>query len=118
MMEGVAVLTEQTERFIAENPSDIAFTRHTNVNDGAGGHTTTTNDLSAQTVRVVQASPTRTSPSIRNTEGEVTQPDANLICMPDTDVQIGDTFQWNGLSMKVVWIILLPYEKVAEVVAG
>lgn len=117
-MEEIPLLVEQTQQFINDNPTSLVFTRHTKTPDGAGGTTSTSAPLPAQVVRIVQASPTRTSVGVRNTEGEVTQPDANLICTLDVDVQIGDTFQWNGLSMKVVWVILLPYEKIAEVVAG
>lgn len=112
--QGISVLTEQTEQFIDENPTDLVLTRNTKVPDGAGGSTTSPTDLDPQTVRVIPQS-RLVSVERRTTAGAVVKPDMNLICMPDADVQRGDTFTYNGLKMQVVWVSVLSYEKIAEV---
>lgn len=114
-MEPNTVKVRQTERFIAENPTDLVLTRNTRASDGAGGFTTSPTPLSSQVVRIVQQ---RTSAAVerRNISGEVVNPSVTLVCLPSVNVQRGDTFTWQGLSAEVVWRTDLGYVVHAEVV--
>lgn len=113
-MQGHGVLLQQTEQFINDNPTDVVFTRHTKVSDGAGGSTTTSTPLSAQTVRIVQAGPSG-SVERQNQEGTVDRPDLTIVAMPDADLQRGDTFTWQSMNAQVTWVRTLDYELLADV---
>lgn len=113
-MEGVGVLREQTKRFIDENPTDIAFTHNEKTPDGMGGYTLTPTPVPPQTVRVIQTVSAQ-STERRTLSGEMTTPDLKVLGEWDVDMQIGDTFEWMGLPVEIVWIVVLPYEKTAEV---
>lgn len=113
-MEGVGVLREQTERFIAENPSDIIFTRNTKVEDGMGGHTLDPHPLDSQRVRIIQQVSAQATER-RTVSGEMTTPDMKVLAAWDADLEMGDTFEWRDLPVEVIWIVELPYEKTAEV---
>lgn len=113
-MEGTAVLKEQTEQFIGENPTDIVLTRRTKSPDGAGGSVLgPPTPLLTQRVRLVE---TVSSAAIerRTSAGEVIRPDYKMLMEWDADVLVGDTLTYNGLRMEVVWVVLMPYEKTAE----
>jgi hypothetical protein len=113
-MEGVAILREQTKRFIDENPTDVVFTHNTPVSDGMGGHTTTPTPVPAQTVRIIQAVSAQSSER-RTVSGEMTTPDMKVLAEWDADIEMGDTFEWRNLPVEVIWVVELPYEKTAEV---
>lgn len=112
--QGLGVLREQTEAFIAENPYIVALVRNTKVSDGAGGWTTTPLALSPQVVRLVPQS-RLVSVERRTVGGEMTKPDMNMLATYDADVEVGDTFTWNGRTVEVVWIHATGYEKTCEV---
>lgn len=114
-MQGTDTMVKQTLRFIEENPADITFTRRTKVPDGAGGYTTTDAPLpDPQQVRVVQQ-PANAQVERRNQAGEVVRPALNIIALPDANIEIADTFTWQGRLVEVVWITDLGYELICEV---
>lgn len=115
-MEGTDVLKEQTKRFIDENPTDVVFTHNTPVSDGMGGHTMNPTPVPAQTVRIIQMVSAQATER-RTVSGEMVSPDMKVLGEWDADIKKDDTFIWNGLDMEVVWVVVLPYEKTAEVVA-
>lgn len=114
-MEGTTVLKEQTKRFIDENPTDIVFTHNARVPDGMGGYTTAPTPVPAQRVRVIQSVSAQATER-RTTSGEMVSPDMKILGEWDADIHKDDTFVWNGLNVEVVWVVVLPYEKTAEVV--
>lgn len=113
-MEGTNVLKEQTQQFILENPAEIVFTRNTPVSDGMGGFTTDPTPLEPQTVRVIQTVSAQATER-RTISGEVTTPDMKVLAEWDADIEVGDTFKWQTMDVEVVWVVVLPYEKTAEV---
>ena len=112
--QGMAVLREQTHRFILENPSQIVLKRPTDVPDGAGGSTTTETDRPSQTVRIIDRF-SAVMTERRTLSGEMTTPDFNVLFEWDGDVQVGDVFTRHGLRMEIVWVLDNGYRKTAEV---
>lgn len=116
-MQGVDVLTEQTQRFIDDDPTDLVLTRSTKSDDGAGGSVLgSPTDLPAQTVRVVPQNRV-IAVERRTVEGETVTPDYKVISMPDGDFQRGDIYTYGGIRFEIVWITPLSYELIIEAVA-
>lgn len=114
-MQGVAVLREQTRRFIADLPTEVTLSRSVASDDGAGGTVYgPPASLSPQTFKLTQQSESSATER-RTSDGEVVRPTLRVVAEWDADIAIGDTFTWNGLPVEVVWITALPYEKLAEV---
>lgn len=113
-MNGPGVLLQQTEQFVNDNPTDLILKRNAKAPDGAGGTTSTPTPLSPQTVRIVQASESN-AVERQNAAGEVVRPALKIVCMPDTDIERGDTFTWMGMNAEVVWLTALQYEITADV---
>lgn len=113
-MEGTTVLREQTKRFIDENPAEITFTRNTPTPDGAGGETDSALPLGKQVVRVIPQVSAQ-STERRTVSGNMVTPDMKVLAEWDADLQRGDTFEWDDMPVEVIWVVVLPYEKTAEV---
>lgn len=111
--QGIGVLTRQTKQFIDQNPTNVVFSRMTKVADGAGGSTTAPTALAPQTVRLVRPQMSE-SVERRTVGGEVVLPTLVVIAMPTADINRGDTFQYLGLDMEVVWITDMGYELSCE----
>ena len=112
-MQGVEVLREQTKQFIAEDPTSVVLSRNTKAEDGAGGSTFTPAPLPSQVVKVAQRSES-SSVERRTESGEVVRPGITLVCEWDADIQRGDTFEWEGLNVEIVWVTALDYVKHGE----
>lgn len=112
MQQGIRL--RQTRRFIASDPSSIVLGRNVQADDGAGGFTTTATAQRAQVFKVVQKAQSD-AVERRNMAGEVVRPAITLVCMPDANIQRGDTFTWEGLAAEVVWLTRLDYVLHAEV---
>lgn len=113
--QGIRVLREQTRKFIAENPVTVVLTHHAKEPDGAGGYTWSTAGATTVTGRIIPRA-TAMDTERRTSTGEVVRPDTTLLCSFDADVRIDDTYQWKGMTVEVVWVNDMGYEKVAEVV--
>lgn len=114
MTAGTRVLREQTRKFIAESAYEVILTRGTRTDDGAGGFfIADPTPLGPQTVKVIQIS-SAAAVERKSVGGEVVRPDIKLLCEWDADIQMGDTMDWNGLVLEVVWMIRLDYEITAE----
>lgn len=114
--QGVNVEREQTQQFIDQNPLYITFTRNVRNPDGAGGGTYTPTPLPPQKCRIVPQN-RMISVERRNVNGAVVRPDMNVIAPWDADIMRGDTFQWQNMTMEVVWVNAISYEIIAEVAA-
>lgn len=113
-MEGTAVMRKQTKRFIDENPSVITFERNARITDGMGGWLPGDPiPVEPQTVRVVEQVSAQ-AVERRTSAGEMTSPEFKVVAEWDADIQMNDTMLWNGLTLEVVWIILMPYEKTCD----
>lgn len=114
--QGLAVEREQTEQFIDQRASSVVLSRPVRADDGAGGSTSTLTPLPAQKARFISQ---RSAVSVeRRTVGGVTvKPDMVLMMLWDANVRRGDVFTYQNLTMEVVWVHDLDYEKLAEVVA-
>lgn len=115
-----ALHIRQTQAFIDENPMDIVVHRRHKVDTPSGGWTWEADaDLASQTVRKVgKFVSSASSDGIARTtsDGKVVVPSSVVIGLPDWDVQIGDTFDIDGVEHEVVWISTLPvWRKAAEV---
>jgi hypothetical protein len=115
--QGLRILIEQTSAFIEENPTDLVITRPVREPDGAGGmRDLPPNDLPAQRVRVVPASPSA-SVEVRNTSGETVSLAYSLVGLPDCDVQPDDSMVIDGLRYEVAVVVIIGgYVKRAELV--
>jgi hypothetical protein len=114
MTYGVRVLREQTRKFIAEDAVEVVLTRGTRTPDGAGGFTIANPaPLLPQTMKVIQIA-SAAAVERKSVGGEVVRPDIKLLAEWDADIQMGDTMEWNGLILEVVWMIKLDYEVTAE----
>lgn len=114
--QGRRLLVEQTNQFVNENPSDIVVTRHTKVDDGAGGHTTTSALLEPQRARLVPTAPSA-AVERRTADGEVLTTLYSVVADPSIDMREGDTFLINGIKHEVVIAVGIGgYEFRAEVV--
>jgi hypothetical protein len=110
------VLRKQTTAYIAANPVAVALVRTVLVDDGAGGKKpASVGPLSPQTVRIIQQNDLRTGVERRTVAGEVVRPTLAMLTEWNANVEEGDTFTWNDLSLEVVWITDLGYEKTCEV---
>lgn len=114
MTQGLGVLRQQTKQFIDENPTAISLVRGVKVPDGAGGNTFTTVDLLPQTMRLIEQQENSTVER-QTVGGKVVRPMLNLFCEYDADIQRGDQFTWQGMTVQVVWITDTGYAKTAEV---
>lgn len=113
--QGLRLLIEQTDQFIAENPSVIDVVRPTRTEDGAGGTIATPTALPAQTVRLVPLAPS-TSVERRTVDGEVVTTVYSVVANPEVDLREGDYFPINGARHEVVLAIDIGgYELRAEV---
>lgn len=109
----MGVLREQTEFFIDQNPIDLVLSRITKVDDGAGGTTEDSVPLDAQKMRLVKPAPS-TSVERRTVGGEMVFPTLSVVAQFDADMQRGDTFKYQGLTMEIVWVNDMGYEKIGE----
>jgi hypothetical protein len=114
MMQGLEVLKKQTHAFIQEDPTPIVLTRHTSTPDGAGGTNESDAPLAPQTMRIVQTEESNTVERTNN-QGEVVRPQLRIVAEVYADIIRGDTFVWQGMNCEVVWVMLLQYEKIADV---
>ena len=114
-IQELSIQREQTTNYINANPTDIALTRYTRTSDGAGGTTATGATLDPQTFRVVAQSSAARTTERRTVSGAMVNPDIILVCQWDANIERGDSFDYNGIKMQVVWITDLQYEKLAEV---
>lgn len=92
-----------TEGFIAENPTSIAVIRTQRVKTAAGGlrKVKLPDPMPPVTVRMVSNG----NPSTRlDEDGSQVLPSYTVVAPPGSDIEVWDTFQWNGKSYKVVWI--------------
>lgn len=112
--QGMAVLREQTEQFIDQNPSMVTLTRYTKVADGAGGTRSTPTVLPPQKVRAI-TNRSAVSAERRTIGGVTVHPEVTLQCLWDANIERGDTFMVENVMMEVVWVSRLGYEKLAEV---
>lgn len=112
--QGISVEREQTEQFIDQNPISVTLSRNVRIDDGAGGGTVSSTPLPPQKMRFVPQS-RLVSVERRNVAGAKVKPDMNLIALWNADIQRGDTFTWQGMTMEVVWVNKIPYEIIAEV---
>lgn len=115
--QGLRVMTEQTRKFIAENPTDVVLSRRVESDDGSGG--TSLGPAVAQdpqTMRIVPQSASAAS-EVRTTSGEMLKPTAVLIALPDANVERGDSLVIDGIRHEVAWVRRLGYEISADVVA-
>jgi hypothetical protein len=103
-MDGLALLIEQTEGFIADNPSDIAFTHQVKVPDGAGGNTWSDVAGSILTVRLVPENPS-TATEQRTVDGEVGKTEYTIVSVPGADIREGDWFLVNAVRYEVTTVL-------------
>lgn len=105
---------QQTKDFIEDDVDTITLRRKVKVPDGAGGSTTTEQDVGDIQGRMVLQ---RQGVGVerRNVNGEVVTVDMVLVCEHDVDVRLGDLFTWEGRKFEVVWVNNLEYELSCEV---
>lgn len=114
-MSEINTLRRQTNQYIAFNPTTVVLTREVRTEDGAGGYTTAgSTPLSPQVVRIIQQRESNATER-RNRDGEVVRPSLVLLAAWDADVEVDDTFTWNGMRAEVVWVTDMGYEKSCEV---
>ena len=105
----------QTRAYIKENPTTVTFMRGAATDDGAGGVIYGDREpVDPQVVRIIQQQ-RAVDTERRNNDGEVTRPNVTVMCEHDADVQEGDQFPWEGVTMEVRWITDLDYELLLEV---
>lgn len=116
-----AIHVKQTVAFINEAPMDIIIHRRHKEEVPSGGFKWVNDpDLAPQTVRklgrYVSSANVGGSGSRTTTDGQVVVPNAIIIGLPDFDVQIGDTFDIDGISHEVMWVSdLPPWRRAVEV---
>lgn len=106
-----------TQRFIDENPNDFTLERPTLTDDGAGGvRKTGTTTLEPQTMRLVGSYLQSAQTSQVTVNGQVVVPEFTLIALPSADVQVRDTFTFEGKVHEVVFVSTHPeWRKAAAV---
>lgn len=103
--QGNRLLVEQTEQFIAENPTVVSINRPVKEADGAGGKRRLAPAvLDPQTVRLVPMAP-NVSVERRTSDGEVVTTVYSLVAMPDADIKEEDFFEINDARHEVVTVI-------------
>lgn len=100
----IKVLRRQTTRFIADNPTMIAFTRPgARVSDGAGGWTTG-NDTPIDPQKVRLIIQPRAGLSTQNIDGEKINPVYVMIAEWDADITLNDVFMHEGRDYKIEFV--------------
>lgn len=113
-MTELDMLTQQTQDYIAANPSTITFSRPSKASDGAGGTTTAATPVQPQVVRMIRQSESGSVES-RNRDGEVVRPEWVLMAMPDADILEDDTFMWQGHQASIAYVTDMGYELLCPV---
>jgi hypothetical protein len=91
---------EQTRQFIEYHPTNVVLTRTPYVADGAGGwQEGTPAALDAQRVRIVGM---KQGASIVTSDGTRVALEKSLVGMGDFDVEVGDTFQYEGRLFEII----------------
>jgi hypothetical protein len=106
-----------TQMFIDANANTFNLQRSARVSDGAGGWTTgTPADVGAQTMRLVGLSQLSTQAERVSADGHIVRATFALVCLPSADIEVGDTFDFEGAVHEVLFVSTHPeWRKRAEV---
>lgn len=103
-----------TQAFINADSRPISLLRALRTDDGAGGYTTTTQNLSTQKMRLIPQQDGATQQT--TADGQQVVPQYVLMGRWDADMQRGDTFVIDGQTYEVVFVNLnSQYERKGEV---
>lgn len=95
----------QTQAFVGADEFDVTFERIFETADGLGGRTETVEQLPPQRVRIIPSKTRSASLTYTRPTGEViSSKDLLLIGDPDLDVQMTDTFTWQGQGFQISYI--------------
>jgi len=106
-----------TQMFIDANPNSFVLTRTARTSDGAGGFLPGTATVKTpQTMRLVGLGQLSASAERVSADGRIVRATFALVGMPNADVQVGDTFPFEGKTHEVLFVSKHPEWRVrAEV---